>query len=166
LLSTELLESLIIFENLITHSPEGITMNDKLTTPEHHLSDKVFFAIRILMAILFLVGGYNKLTGLEAATAYMTKLGIPMPEITVYLAFIFEFGSALLFILGWQLKLVSYAMATFTLVATLYAHQFWNAEPAQFYGQMVHFFKNMTIIGGFFLAAALAPRSQIQEVKE
>ena len=39
---------------------------------------------RILLATVFLVAGIRKLMAIAGTTAYMTKLGFPMPEVMVW----------------------------------------------------------------------------------
>lgn len=48
---------------------------------------------RILLATIFLVAGIRKLMAIAGTTAYMTKLGFPMPEVMVWVAVISAAGS-------------------------------------------------------------------------
>ena len=57
------------------------------------LTNFIALLARILLAVLFVQGGYNKLFGGTAGTvAYMTSHGIPFPNILVWGAIAVELG--------------------------------------------------------------------------
>lgn len=112
---------------------------------------------RILLATIFLVAGIRKAMAIAGTTAYMTKLGFPMPEIMVWVAVIVEIGGGLALIAGWQARRVAWLMIVFTAIATLMAHRFWEFDAAQYANQMNHFLKNAAIIGGMLYIAAFGP---------
>ena len=118
---------------------------------------------RILIGLLFLVAGVRKIMGWTGTIAYFSKLGLPMPEPIVVLVILLELVGAMLLIVGWRTKLVAWALAGFTLVAGLMAHQFWAAEPAQYANQLNHFLKNLAIIGGLLMVVAFGPGSAAVE---
>ena len=109
-------------------------------------------ASRILLALLFLISGYNKLTNVSGTAGYLGKVGLPMPEVTVWGVIAIELVGGLLIVLGWQTRIVAWVMALFTLGTALLGHKFW-VDPAQ----MIHFLKNLGIMGGFLLLAAYGP---------
>ena len=43
---------------------------------------------RILLALMFLIGGTDKIMGMEGTLKYMTANGVPMPGILVYAAIV------------------------------------------------------------------------------
>jgi putative oxidoreductase len=115
---------------------------------------------RILLSLVFLVAGVRKVMAIAGTVAYFTKLGIPMPEVMVYVAILIEVGSALMLIVGWKARYAAWALAIFVLIATCFAHRFWELSDAAQYGnQMNHFLKNMAIIGGMLFVAACGPGS-------
>jgi len=122
------------------------------------LEEKLFLLGRILMSILFFVPAYRKASSIDGTIAYFGKLGLPFPEITVYVVVAFEFIVAICFLLGWRIKLVAYLMAAFSIAAGLIAHQFWSVDPAQLGNQLNHLLKNGAVAGGFIMAALLADR--------
>ena len=131
-------------------------MNDQPTSSSSNLEAKSFLIARILMSLLFFVPAYRKLTSIAGTEAYFAKLGLPFPEITVYLVIAFEFIAAICFLFGWRIKLVAYLMAVFSIAAGLIAHQFWSVDPAQLGNQLNHLLKNGAVAGGFIMAALLA----------
>lgn len=107
---------------------------------------------RILMAVIFVVAGIRKLLAFGATTAYFAKLGLPMPEVVVALTIALELLGSIALIAGWHLRWVASALALFTLVAALLAHQFWTfSEPAVFNAQLNNFLKNVALVGGFLM---------------
>ena len=122
------------------------------------LEEKLFLLGRILMSILFFVPAYRKASSIDGTIAYFGKLGLPFPEITVYVVVAFEFIVAICFLLGWRIKLVAYLMAAFSIAAGLIAHQFWSVDPAQLGNQLNHLLKNGAVAGGFIMAALLSDR--------
>jgi DoxX-like protein len=65
------------------------------------LTNFIALLARILLAILFVQGGYNKLFGGTAGTvAYMTSHGIPFPNILVWGTVVVELGIGLCLMAG------------------------------------------------------------------
>ena len=112
---------------------------------------------RILLALLFLVAGINKLKAPAASAGYFAKLGFPATDVLVWVAIAVEIGAAVLLIVGWKTRWAALALALFTLIATFAAHRFWEFDGAQVANQMNHFFKNLAIVGGMIILAATGP---------
>jgi putative oxidoreductase len=117
----------------------------------------VLLASRVLLAAVFVVFGIRKAMAVAGTTKYFATLGLPMPEITVWLVILIEIGGGLLLILGWQTRLVAWILAAFTVCATFAAHRFWEFEGAQYVPQLTSFMKNLAIAGGLLMVAACGP---------
>lgn len=107
---------------------------------------------RILLVVLFIVSGYGKLMNPGGTAGYFGKLGLPMPEILVWVVIAVELLGSLLLVIGWQTRVVAWGMAIFTLLTALIGHKFW-VDPAQ----MTSFLKNLSIMGGFLMLAVAGP---------
>ena len=92
---------------------------------------------------MFLVLGFNKLTGYTGTVGYMGSLGLPAPALFTFLAIIIEIGGGLLILVGYQTRLVSLGLAIYVLVSAFIGHSQFG-DPNQF----MHFMKNMAIVGG------------------
>ena len=115
---------------------------------------------RLLMGLLFLVYGVIKITSIPGTTGYMGKLGLPAPELFAYLAAIIELAGGAMIIVGFQTRRVAWFLMVYTLVATGLAHRFWEySDPGARGANMVNFFKNLAIMGGFFFMALFGPGS-------
>jgi len=113
---------------------------------------------RILLSLVFLVAGLRKVMGVAGTVGYFTKLGMPMPDVMVYVAIIIEVGCSLMLIVGWKARYAAWILALFVLIATFFAHRFWQISDAAQYGnQLNHFLKNFAIIGGMLFVAACGP---------
>ena len=104
---------------------------------------------RILLSAIFIQAGYNKLVGPAASTAYIAKLGLPMPQAAWAVAVAVELGGGLLILLGYRTRVVALVLAAFCVASGIAAHY----HPGDT-GQMIHFMKNLAIAGGFLQLAA------------
>lgn len=104
---------------------------------------------RLFYSSMYLVFVYVKLTGYSGTLAYMTKLGLPLPELFVVLAIGIEFVGGLLILVGYQTRLVALGLAIYVLITAFLGH-FHLGDSAQ----LTHFMKNMAIIGGSLAFAA------------
>jgi putative oxidoreductase len=112
---------------------------------------------RILLATVFLVAGIRKLMAVAGSTGYLAKLGFPAPEALIWVAIAIEIGCALLLILGWQTRRISWLLIVFVAIATAMAHRFWEFPDAQYAAQMNNFLKNLAIVGGLLYVIAFGP---------
>ncbi|MFO1116513.1 MAG: DoxX family protein [Beijerinckiaceae bacterium] len=102
---------------------------------------------RIMLAAIFIQGGFNKIVGYAATSGYMESAGVP--GILLPLVILTELGGGLLILVGWQTRIVAFLMAGFTLLAALLFH-FKTGDR----NQMIHFMKNIAIAGGFLSLVA------------
>jgi putative oxidoreductase len=109
---------------------------------------------RVLLAVIFLIAGYQKLVGFAGTSGYFAKLGFPAPDAMTVLAIAVELGGALLLIVGWRSRWAAWALILFVAIATFAAHRFWEFDASQYRNQMNHFLKNLAIIGGLLYVAA------------
>lgn len=110
---------------------------------------------RVLLASLFVISGAMKIAGFSGTVGYMTSLGIPLATFAVLATILVELGGGLAIMAGWQTRPVAIIVALFTVAATLTAHRFWQADPANAQNQMINFLKNISIIGALLMLAAV-----------
>ena len=107
---------------------------------------------RILLTLLFFVAGYNKLMNVGGTAGYFGKLGLPMPDVTVWIVIAIELVGGLLILIGWKTRVVAWVMAIFTVATAVIGHKFW-VDPSQ----ATQFLKNLAIAGGFIMLAYAGP---------
>lgn len=110
---------------------------------------------RILIALLFLRSGISKITGFSAVAAGMANKSMPFAEVLLVGAIVFEIAGGLMLILGWKPRWGAILLILFTIPATLFYHDFWNFEGAQYRIQLSQFTKNLAIMGGLFIVIGL-----------
>lgn len=108
---------------------------------------------RVLLASLFLISGILKITAFSGVAGYMASLGVPLATFAVAATIVVEVGGGLAIMAGWNVRPVAIIVALFTVAATLTAHRFWEADPANFQNQLNNFLKNISIIGALLMLA-------------
>ena len=109
---------------------------------------------RLLLALMFLGAGIDKLTGLEGTAGYIASVGLPAPKLLAIGAAVVEVLGALLLIVGWQARWAALALAGFTVLASLFFHDYWALPKDQQMMQMLMFMKNMAVTGGLLMVFA------------
>ena len=116
---------------------------------------KYFAALgRILLALIFVRAGINKLGSIDATAAEMAKGGIPLSNILVYGAILMELGVGLLLMVGLFARCAALALFFYTLVLALIFHAYWAAPAAQTRLQASIFFAHLSMMGGMLMVVA------------
>lgn len=102
---------------------------------------------RVLLALLFLLAGVQKIGGYEGTLAYMTSQGVPAFMLPLVIAL--EVLGALAIMVGWKTRIVAFLLAGFSLVSAALFH----LQPDDAV-QMTMLLKNVSIAGGFLLLVA------------
>ncbi len=97
---------------------------------------------RVMIALIFVLSGFNKISAIEGMQGYMEASGLP--GILIYPTILFEVAAGLAIIAGFQTRLVALALAGFTLLSALIFH---NQLGDQM--QFGMFMKNVAMAGGF-----------------
>ncbi|HXV84062.1 MAG TPA: DoxX family protein [Candidatus Binatia bacterium] len=114
------------------------------------MNDRRFFIIgRILIASVFVGLGLERL--LIGASVFA---GAPVSSGAIAFS-TFELIAGLLVMLGWKVRWVATLLALFILVDAFLAHAFWSYPAAERHGQLLHFLKNLSTLGGLVLLAWL-----------
>jgi putative oxidoreductase len=103
-------------------------------------------AARLLMALIFIISGWQKLMGYSGAESYLSALGIPLAGLVTPLVILIELGGGLALLLGFKTRWVAAIIALFTVGAALIAHRNFG-DP----GQSVNFLKNLAMTGGLLM---------------
>src|SRR5579864_1894613 len=77
---------------------------------------------RLLMSVIFLAAGLQKLAAFSGTVAYMTKQGLPLPPLAAVVAIVVEGVGGLLVLIGYQTRVVGLALAAWCIVTALIAH--------------------------------------------
>jgi putative oxidoreductase len=104
---------------------------------------------RLLIAVIFVFAGLGKLAAPAGTIGYIASAGLPLPQVAYVVALVLELGGGVLLILGWQTRIVAAVVAVFTLATALSFHTNFADQ-----NQMIHFLKNIAMIGGLLQVVA------------
>jgi len=101
------------------------------------------FIGRILIAAIFLIGGFGKLMNPAGTQGYIASVGLPLPVLGYAMALIVELGGGALLLLGYRVRPVSLVLAAFSFVTAVIFHHALGDQ-----NQLFHFLKNFAMAGG------------------
>jgi putative oxidoreductase len=103
---------------------------------------------RILMCVIFVLGGWNKLIAMAATQAAFTRLGLPVVPAAWALAIAVELVGGLALLFGLFTRPVGVVLAVWCVATALVAHTHFADRNMQ-----IHFLKNTAMAGGFLYVA-------------
>jgi putative oxidoreductase len=112
---------------------------------------------RILVALLFILAGWGKISGVEGVAGYIASKGLPMPQVLAWATIALELGGGILIAIGYQTRLVAVLFFLWLIPTTFLFHKYWGIDPAQAQAQFNNFYKNVSIMGAMALLFAFGP---------
>lgn len=109
---------------------------------------------RVLIALLFVPAGLQKISGFAGTVGYAASVGMPMPQVAVAVGLVIEIVGGLAILLGWQTRWAALILGFFTLVASFFFHNFWAVPADAAMMQQLLFWKNIAVVGGLLGYAA------------
>ncbi len=105
-----------------------------------HTDATVALIGRALLAYIFIVAGWGKLTAYSATVGYMESMGVPGALLP--LTILVELGGGLALLLGFQARFAAFGLGVFSLITAFLFHG--GAEDG------INFMKNFAMAGGLF----------------
>ena len=121
------------------------------------LQNTAALAGRILLALLFVISGFGKITGFAGTAGYMASKGMPMPEVLLVGAIVVELLGGLMLVAGFKARWAAAAIFAFLIPTTLVFHNPAGLTGQEAQNQMIQLMKNLSIMGGMLLVAAFGP---------
>ena len=118
-----------------------------------HVRPATVMVGRILLALIFVLSGWNKVMHYSSVDTYMASVGIPMAGALLPLTILVELGGGLLIAVGLFTRAAAIVVFLFSIPVTLAIHHFWDLPAAQAMMQQIHFMKNVSMMGGMLLLA-------------
>jgi putative oxidoreductase len=115
------------------------------------INDELILAARLLLAALFLIFGWRKLTDFSGTVSQMVQLGVPVPVLAAAIATFMELPVAFAVAVGAFTRLSAALMFFYTLGTALIGHRYWTMTGKDRVDNMDGFLKNLAIMGGFLL---------------
>jgi putative oxidoreductase len=106
------------------------------------VENTVTLIARILMAYIFIIAGWGKLTAYGATAGYMESMGVPAALLP--LTILVEFGGGLALLFGFQARFAAFGLGVFSIITAFIFH------GADDQSQQINFMKNLAMSGGLF----------------
>jgi putative oxidoreductase len=110
---------------------------------------------RLLIALIFIRAGINKLGSIAATAATMRNHGVPYPDILVWGAIALELGGGLMLAAGLYTRWVALALFFYTFSLALIFHRYWTlSDPTAARTDASFFFGHLSMMGGMLFVVA------------
>jgi len=112
---------------------------------------------RVLLSFMFILSGFQKITGYAGTQGYMEMMGVPGALLP--LVIIVEIVGGIALLVGWQAQIAAFLLAGFSVVSGFLFHLVpsFGMEGMEAQAQVISFMKNMTIAGGMLMVIAFGP---------
>lgn len=105
---------------------------------------------RTLFSLIFILSGINHFS--SGSISYAAEQGIPMADILVPVSGLLALIGGLSVFLGFHARVGATLLLVFLVPVTILMHNFWSyTDPELAQVQMVHFMKNLSLIGASVL---------------
>lgn len=109
---------------------------------------------RILISVVFILGGVGKITGFSMEEGMVAAKHLPMPAVALGIALIIELVGGLAILLGLFTRFTAWILFLYLIPTTFLFHNFWAMQGMDRIDNIVHFEKNLAIMGGLLILAA------------
>ena len=115
----------------------------------------------LLGTIFFMAAVGNKIPHFGDVAKVMESVGVPAPQFMLAGAIVFLLVGSLSVIAGYKARIGAVLLLTFLVLASYYFHPFWKLEGQAQQEQMIHFMKNLSMMGAmlFIVANGSGPMS-------
>ncbi|RDS82331.1 DoxX family protein [Dyella monticola] len=119
--------------------------------------DELLLVARVFLMALFVIFGLDKFLNFSGTAQYMAAVGLPLPTLAAFSALVMEFFVGLAILIGFYTRPLALALALYTLITALIGHRYWALTGGLRLDTMIHFYKNMSIVGGLLLLCTTGP---------
>jgi putative oxidoreductase len=109
---------------------------------------------RLLMSSLFIWDGVIQLRNPGATAQYFTSVNVPLPDIAVWVSGAIHVLGGLALLLGFKTRWAAGLLALVCVGTAFGVHL-----PIGDLGNMIHFYKNLAVTGGFLYVIVFGPGS-------
>ncbi|RWX77119.1 DoxX family protein [Neorhizobium lilium] len=128
-------------------------------------NNTVILVARILLSFMFIYSGFAKLTDPAGTAGMITGAGLPAATALAYLAGLFEFVTGIAVLIGFQTKIVGWALALFCVFTGAVFHSGtvtvpgWPDAALGWINALngIMLMKNFTLAGAYILLATFGP---------
>jgi len=109
---------------------------------------------RVLLSLIFIVSGLTKIANWSGTAQYMASKGMIAVPFFLAMAILFELAGGLSVLTGFKARWGALALVLFLVPVTAIFHNFWTLQGMEQQMQMIHFMKNLAIMGGLLSIVA------------
>lgn len=128
-------------------------------------NNAIILIARILLSFMFIYAGFGKLTDPSGTAGMITGAGLPAATTLAYLAGLFELVTGLAVLVGFQTRIVGWALALFCVFTALVFHsgtvaiEGWPEGALGWINALngIMLMKNITLAGAYILLATYGP---------
>lgn len=126
-------------------------------------NNAIMLIARILLSVIFILSGFGKLTDPASTAGMIAGAGLPAATLLAYLAGIFELVTGLCVLVGFQTRIVGWALALFCVFTAVMFHSGQIAVPGWPDAALglintlngIMMMKNFTLAGAYILLATV-----------
>jgi putative oxidoreductase len=115
---------------------------------------------RVCLSVIFVTSAWSKMSGWSGNVAYIATRHIENPwlvNVMIGGALVVELVGALCLLTGYRAAQAALVMAVYLAAVTVIFHNFWAFTGMVRGANFMHFQKNLGILGGLLMVAALGP---------
>jgi len=109
---------------------------------------------RVLLSAVFILGGIGKIFGFSMEEGFVAAKHLPLPAVALGIALVIELVGGLALLVGLYTKFTAWIVFLYMIPTTFLFHNFWAMQGPDRLDNMIHFEKNLAIMGGLLLLAA------------
>ena len=109
---------------------------------------------RILLSSVFILAGIGKVGGFSGEEMFLASKHFPLPAVALGIAMIIELVGGLAILVGLYTRFTAWIVFLYLIPTTFLFHNFWTMEGAARQDNIIHFEKNLAIMGGLLILAA------------
>ncbi len=103
---------------------------------------------RLMLAVMFISGGFDGLTNPEPKVPRVEAAGVPRPKLSTQLNGLIMLVAGVALAVGFKPKLAAGVLAASLVPTTLAGHPFWKLDGKEAAQQRIQFMKNLGLLGG------------------
>jgi putative oxidoreductase len=113
---------------------------------------------RLLLAAIFLASAVmNHIPNFADITNMLAAKGIPAPMVANAISIALMLLGGVSLVLGYKARIGATFLLVFLALAGYYFHDFWHYQGQEAQQQMIHFMKNVAMMGGMLFIIANGP---------
>ncbi|MBI3544061.1 MAG: DoxX family protein [Deltaproteobacteria bacterium] len=103
---------------------------------------------RLLLAFIFITAGLSKVSGWYETSLYMVSKGMRGIPFFLTAAIVIELVCGVALLIGYRVRAAALILFAYLIPVSLVFHDFWSFNGMEAQNQLIHFMKNVAIMGG------------------